>query len=51
MALTTRIKDFANRLLRRANLRLDTLTVDKLEARRLADLKANVLLNLIFKGR
>jgi predicted O-methyltransferase YrrM len=40
MALTTQIKDFANRLLRQANLRLETLTANKLEARRLLDLAA-----------
>jgi hypothetical protein len=40
MALTTQIKAFTNGLLQRANLRLETLTADKLEARRLADLAA-----------
>ncbi len=40
MAFTTRIKDIANDLLRRANLRLDTLTAEKREAHRLADLAA-----------
>lgn len=40
MALTTRIKDFANYLLRQANLRLETLTANRLESRRLADLAA-----------
>lgn len=40
MSLTTQIKDTANRLLRRANLRLDTLTAERLETHRLLDLAA-----------
>jgi predicted O-methyltransferase YrrM len=40
MALTTKIKNFTNRFFQRANLRLETLTADKLEACRLAELAA-----------